>query len=206
MTKQRKAPPRKESTFATEEWPIDRLKPYENNPRNNARAVASLAESISTFGFRVPIVVDADGVIIAGHTRLKAARKLGLETVPVHVAADLSPAKAQALRLADNRVSEIAGWDADLLQAELDALVEQAEDDMDLAALMIDLDSMAKFLPADPLKLMDDEEAERKWLEAQTGARRQTLDVRITCPVDMLGRVRDQVVALGTQDVRVFVK
>jgi ParB-like chromosome segregation protein Spo0J len=73
---------------------VDELKPYENNPRENDEAVDAVAASIREFGWRQPIVVDADGVIICGHTRWKAARKLGLEKVPVHVARDLSPEKA----------------------------------------------------------------------------------------------------------------
>lgn len=103
-------------------WPIDRVKPYDKNPRINDGSVDSVARSISQYGFRQPIVVDKDGVVIVGHTRLKAAKKLGMAEVPVHVASDLSETKARALRIADNKTHELAGWDVDLLSAEVRAL------------------------------------------------------------------------------------
>lgn len=107
-----------------EQWDIDRVRPYEKNPRRNDKAVQAVAESIREFGFRQPIVVDSDGVIVVGHTRYKAALKLGLKTVPVHVAADLTPQQARAYRLADNRTAENAEWDVDLLPIELGELRE----------------------------------------------------------------------------------
>jgi ParB-like chromosome segregation protein Spo0J len=91
-----------------EERPISSIRPYENNPRLNDAAVDAVAASIREFGFRQPIVVDEDGVIIVGHTRFKAALKLGLETVPVHVAVGLSPAQAKAYRLADNQTATMS--------------------------------------------------------------------------------------------------
>ena len=103
---------------------IENVIPYETNPRRNDKAIDAVAASIQDFGFKVPIVVDADGVIIAGHTRLKAAEKLGLLEVPVIVADDLTPKQIKAFRLADNRVAEIATWDEDMLAAELEALSE----------------------------------------------------------------------------------
>ncbi len=102
-----------------EAWKIDDVRPYHNNPRVNDQAVAAVAASIREFGFRQPIVVDEEGVIIVGHTRWKAARLLEQETVPVHVARGLSPAQVKALRLADNKTGELSGWDAELLPAEL---------------------------------------------------------------------------------------
>jgi ParB-like chromosome segregation protein Spo0J len=87
-----------------------------------------VADSIREFGFRQPIVVDADGVIVVGHTRYKAALKLGLETVPVHVAKDLTPQQARAYRLADNRSAENAEWDVDLLPIELGELRDDGAD------------------------------------------------------------------------------
>lgn len=92
---------------------------YENNPRNNDSAVEAVAASIREFGFKVPIIVDKSNVIIAGHTRLKAARLLGLETVPCIVADDLTPEQIKAFRLADNKVGELAGWDFAKLEEEL---------------------------------------------------------------------------------------
>lgn len=100
--------------------PTDDLIPYANNPRRNDTAVDKVANSIKEFGFRVPIVVDADNVIVAGHTRLKAAKKLGLKSVPCVVADDLTEDQIKAYRLADNKVSELAEWDFELLDLELD--------------------------------------------------------------------------------------
>ena len=111
-----------------EQWEIERVKPYEKNPRRNDKAVEAVARSIREFGFRQPIVVDAAGVIVVGHTRYKAALKLGLKTVPVHVAADLTPQQARAYRLADNRTAETAEWDVDLLPIELGELRDEGAD------------------------------------------------------------------------------
>ena len=90
---------------------IDDLKPYENNPRVNDDAVDAVAASLRECGFRQPIVVDDDGVIIAGHTRFKAAQKLGLDKVPVHVARGLTPEQVKAYRLADNATRDRSEWD-----------------------------------------------------------------------------------------------
>jgi ParB-like chromosome segregation protein Spo0J len=111
-----------------EQREIDRIKPYDKNPRRNDKAIAAVAESIREFGFRQPIVVDKDGVIVVGHTRYKAALKLGLATVPVHVAADLTPQQARAYRIADNRTNEAAEWDVDLLPIELGELRDGGAD------------------------------------------------------------------------------
>lgn len=106
---------------------ISLLREYDNNPRNNDGAVDAVAESIKQFGFKVPIIVDDNYVIIAGHTRLKAARKLGMETVPCIIADDLTPEQIKAFRLADNKVGELAGWDWSKLEDEL------AELEMDMS-------------------------------------------------------------------------
>ena len=98
---------------------LDEITPYGNNPRNNDEAVDKVAASLQEFGWKQPIVVDADGVVIAGHTRLKAAQKLGLKTAPVVVAADLDPEQVRAYRLADNKTAEFAGWDFGVLDSEL---------------------------------------------------------------------------------------
>ena len=103
---------------------VSELIPYVNNPRNNDDAVDAVASSIKNFGFKVPIVVDSNNEIINGHTRLKAAKKLGLETVPVIVADDLTPEQIKAFRLADNKVGEIATWTDDMLAIELGELSE----------------------------------------------------------------------------------
>lgn len=104
------------------EMSVDALIPYENNPRRNDQAVDKVALSISAFGFKVPIVIDADDVIVTGHTRLKAAKKLGLKTVPCIRADDLTDEQIKAFRLADNKVSEFAEWDEEKLLAELEEL------------------------------------------------------------------------------------
>lgn len=101
------------------EYGIDEIKPYEKNPRKNEDSVKFVANSIKEFGFKVPIVIDADNVIVAGHTRWKAAKQLGLEKVPCIKADDLSPAQIKAFRLADNKVGEFSQWDMDLLGDEL---------------------------------------------------------------------------------------
>lgn len=101
---------------------INQITPYENNPRNNDGAVDAVANSIKEFGFKQPIVVDEHGIVIVGHTRLKAAKQLGLETVPVLYAEDLSAEKVRAYRLADNKTGELAEWDWEALQAELEGL------------------------------------------------------------------------------------
>ena len=102
-----------------EMWPLAKIKPYEKNPRKNEGAIDAVAKSIQEFGFRVPIVVDGEGVVIAGHTRLKAAEKLGLDKAPVHVARELSPDQVRALRIADNKLHELSSWDMNLLPIEL---------------------------------------------------------------------------------------
>lgn len=100
----------------------DKLIPYENNPRNNDGAVDAVAASIKEFGFKAPIIVDKDMVVVAGHTRLKAAKKLGLEKVPCIIADDLTDEQIKAFRLADNKTAELAEWDVEALALELDDL------------------------------------------------------------------------------------
>ncbi|MFV0444381.1 MAG: DNA modification methylase [Planctomycetaceae bacterium] len=131
------------TTMQVETWPIDRLVPYDKNPRLNDDAVEAVARSIQEFGFRQPIVVDDKGVIIIGHTRLKAARKLCLTEVPVHVACGLSPEKIKALRIADNKTAEIAEWNLELLPIELSELQGL---DFDLGLLGFDQDELARLL------------------------------------------------------------
>lgn len=101
------------------EMQVAELVPYEGNPRKNDQAVDAVAASIKEFGFKVPVIVDKDNVIIAGHTRIKAAKKLGLETVPVVMADDLTPEQVRAFRLADNKTAELAEWDLEALEREL---------------------------------------------------------------------------------------
>ena len=123
--------------------PLSSITPYEKNPRLNDDAVDAVAASLREFGFRQPIVVDADDVIICGHTRWKAAQKLGLEKVPVHVAKDLTPEQIKAYRIADNQTASLAEWNYDLLPLELADL--QAAN-YDLGLLGFDAEELAKIL------------------------------------------------------------
>ena len=106
---------------------LEEIKPYEKNPRNNDNAVDAVAASISEFGFKVPIIIDKDNIIVAGHTRYKAAKKLGLKTVPCIKADDLTDEQVKAFRLADNKVAEQAEWDFDLLNEELETITMDME-------------------------------------------------------------------------------
>jgi len=126
--------------------PLADIKPYEANPRINDDAVDAVATSLQQFGFRQPIVVDTEGVVVCGHTRLKAAQKLGLEKAPVHVAKDLTPEQIRAYRIADNKTAELAEWNMDLLAIELDAL---RSIDVDLESLGFDEDELAKIFAGD---------------------------------------------------------
>jgi len=116
-----------------EHWPIDKLIEYGHNPRVNDHAIADTAAAIKEFGFRVPIIAKSDGMIVDGHLRLKAARALGLETVPVFLADDMSDAQIKAFRLSVNRIADLADWNVDLLRTEL----------QDLSAIEYDLDLLA---------------------------------------------------------------
>ena len=122
------------------------IRPYDQNPRINDDAVDALVASIREFGFRQPIVVDGDGVIICGHTRFKAAQRLGLQQVPVHVAQDLTPAQIKAYRIADNQTASLAEWNYDLLPLELADLQGL---DFNLDLLGFDPDELAKILNPD---------------------------------------------------------
>ena len=132
MTKKRKsfAPV---GRLTIEYVPIDDIRPYQNNPRDNEGAVDAVARSIQEFGFKIPIILDANNEIVAGHTRYKAARKLGMTEVPVIRAADLTPEQVRAFRIADNQTASLAAWNYDLLEIELLAL-QDVEFDLSLLA------------------------------------------------------------------------
>ena len=142
---------------------IDEIKPYENNPRNNDGAVDATANSIKEFGWQQPIVVDKDMVIIAGHTRYLAAKKLGCDTVPVVVASNLSDEQVRAYRLADNKTGELAEWDFKLLDTEL-------QDILDIDMTDFGFDEDIEFDPADEVDTRIDEPAET------------TDSTEVTCP------------------------
>jgi len=135
---------------------IDTIRPYEANPRINDQAVDAVAASLKEFGFRQPIVVDADGVIIVGHTRWKAAKKLNLARLPVHVATDLSPEQIRAYRIADNQTATLAEWDFDLLPIEIKDLQDA---NYDLGMLGFNDKELARMLESDVLTgLVDPDE------------------------------------------------
>ncbi|WP_442485136.1 DNA modification methylase [Aeoliella sp. SH292] len=123
--------------------PINSIKPYDKNPRKNDQAVDVVAKSLEAFGFRQPVVVDSEDVIVVGHTRWKAAKKLGYESIPVHVAKDLTPDQAKAYRIADNQTATIADWDTELLPTELFDL-QAAE--FDLGLLGFGAEDLAKYM------------------------------------------------------------
>ncbi len=125
---------------------LSEIKPYPSNPRVNDSAVDAVAASLREFGWRQPIVVDTDSVIVCGHTRFKAAVKLGLVKVPVHVAKDLTPEQIRAYRIADNQTATLAEWDMDLLPIELADL--QAAN-YDLGLLGFDQDELARLMGGD---------------------------------------------------------
>lgn len=127
-----------------EHWPIERLLPYIRNARTHSEAqIAQIAASIAEFGFTAPILAGSDGVIVAGHGRLAAARKLGLSTVPVVVLEHLTPTQRRALVIADNKIAENAGWDEELLRLELADLQEA---DFDLALTGFDADELLEIM------------------------------------------------------------
>jgi DNA modification methylase len=129
-----------------ESRPITSITPYDRNPRQNDSAVDAVAKSLQEFGFRQPIVVDEQGVIVVGHTRFKAAQKLGFTQVPVHVATDLTPEQIRAYRIADNQTATLAEWDLDLLPLEL---LDLQNADFDLSLLGFGTDELNKFLGED---------------------------------------------------------
>jgi DNA modification methylase len=120
---------------------VSELIPYENNPRINDQAVDAVAASIKEFGFKVPVIVDRDDVVIAGHTRIKAARQLGMETVPTIKADDLTPEQVKAFRLADNMTAEKSKWDFERLYQELEEL-QKVDLDFDMADFGFELDML----------------------------------------------------------------
>lgn len=119
---------------------INDIVPYEKNPRKNNASVPYVANSIKEFGFKVPIIIDSDGIVVTGHTRLKAAKSLGMTEVPCVVADDLTPEQIKAFRLADNKVAELSMWDDDLLADELSGIIDIDMSDFGLELPEIELD------------------------------------------------------------------
>ena len=141
-------------------WPIERPVPYERNARKiSAEAIDKVAKSITAFGWRQPLVVDAEGVIIVGHARLLAAKKLGAKQVPVHVATDLTPEQARTYRLMDNRSHDETAWDYELLTAELFDLKNL---NFDLSLTGFDTDELSQFMVDKSAGLTDDDDIPAK--------------------------------------------
>ena len=138
-----------------ETWPIEKCIDYARNPRKNDHAVDKVASAIKEFGFRVPIVAKSDGLVVDGHLRLKAAKKLGLTEVPVILADDMSEAQIKAFRLSVNKVAEFAEWDVDLLKLEFADLQKQG---FDLSLTGFETGEIANFL-AEPTDGLTDEDA-----------------------------------------------
>ena len=126
-----------------EHWSTSRLTPYARNPRKNDHVVDQMAAAITEFGFRIPIIAKSTGEVVDGHLRLKAALRLGLETVPVILADDLTPAQIKAFRILANRSATWADWDEDLLRLELEEL---KLDDFDLALTGFDADELLEIM------------------------------------------------------------
>ena len=133
-------------SFDVEIRDIESIRPYQQNPRLNDHAVDAVVASLKEFGFRQPIVVDGDGIIVVGHTRWKAAKKLGLAKIPVHVARDLTAQQVRAYRIADNKTAEIADWDLTILPIELSELRDAG---VNLGLLGFDQEELAQLMSGD---------------------------------------------------------
>ncbi len=141
-------------SVALQHWPLDRLVEYERNPRKNDHAVAQTAAAIEQFGFRVPILAKSDGLIVDGHLRLKAARQLGLATVPVLLADDMTEAQLKAFRLSVNKIADLALWDEELLALDLEELQNL---NFDMAAIGFSAEELAALTPPIQTGLTDED-------------------------------------------------
>ena len=139
---------------------INSIKPYNKNPRKNEEAIPYVMESIKQFGFKNPVILDKNNVIVAGHTRIESAKRLGITEIPCIYADDLTDEQIKAFRLADNKVGEIAEWDIDLLDTELDDILN-----IDMSDFGFDLD-------------LEDEDIERKDLSDKEF---EKYEIIITC-------------------------
>jgi len=140
--------------------PLEQIKPYLNNPRKHPEEqIKKIAQSILEFGFKVPIIVDKNFIIIAGHGRYEAAKRLNLKRVPVIIADDLTPEQVKAFRIADNRISLESEWDLDALAAEIQELLEE---DFDLSLTMLNEKELDYFLTAFSMKQADTKTKEGK--------------------------------------------
>lgn len=153
----------------------DDLIPYINNPRNNDQAVDAVASSIKNFGFKVPVLIDSNDEIVNGHTRVKAAKKLGLEEIPTIIADDLTDEQIKAFRLADNKVGELAEWDEDTLAIELEEL-----ENLNMDMSQFGFETFDNDIDIDDLFLDDEEQLEKdnaiylKWDNKKTEIEEET--------------------------------
>jgi ParB-like chromosome segregation protein Spo0J len=145
------------------------ITPYEDNPRRNDRAVDVVAKSIKEFGFKNPVILDKDNVIVAGHTRYRAAQRLGLDEVPAIIADDLTPEQVKAFRIMDNKSAEFAEWDYDALLKEIDELSE-SDYDVELTGFdMIDIEKLRLDLEV-KLDGLDEDKTEQENSTDEKGA------------------------------------
>lgn len=142
------------TTLILEEWPVDKLREYDNNPRKNDHAVDQMCAAIKEMGFKVPVIVKSDGLVVDGHLRLKAARKLGMETVPVVLADDLSETQIKAFRIMINQSGNWGDWDLELLKTEM---LELDDLDFDLDLIGFADDMLEELLFEDEEGLSDDD-------------------------------------------------
>lgn len=178
------------------------LQEYANNPRDNDGAVEAVAESIRRFGFKVPIIVDRDGVIVAGHTRKKAAELLGLASVPCVVAGDLTPEQIKAFRLADNKTGELAEWDFAALEKELAELTAFDVDMKDFGFFDFDNNYFDNIFnpPAEPPVKRETAEAEEPAAEHEEQEEVSPSGYVLTIEFDDEADARDLIEFLESED------
>ena len=168
----------------------DELIPYANNPRNNDEAVDYVANSIKEFGFKVPCVIDSEKNVVCGHTRLKAAKKLGIKEVPCIIADDLTEEQIDAFRLADNKTSEVATWDFEKLEIELESI-----SGIDMSEFGFDIDLEEK----QPTEIVEDEVPEEVETRCKLGDIWQLGNHKLICgdstDVAVIDRLMDGVKA-----------
>ena len=169
-----------------EQWPIERFREYENNPRVNDHVVDRFAEIIDRFGFRVPMLVQSDGLIVDGHFRLKAARQLGLEVLPVILCDDMSEDEIKAFRLSVNKASELAEWDMDLLADEIKALQDS---DFNIEVIGFDASEMQNILD-----LPSDKESDNPGISPDL--RDYVIQIECDSETDQLEKI-DRIVEIG---------
>jgi len=168
---------------------LSELQPYENNPRKNDDTVDYLVNSIKEFGFRVPIIIDTKDVIVSGHTRYKAAKKIGMKDVPCVVATDLSDKQITAFRIIDNKVSEHSKWDIDKLLYEMDFdnidFTDYGFLDLEIKAIQTgvgNLDYEPTLHPQFSASEITDEEVERRAIELANKMVREQKIIKVQCP------------------------